>query len=184
VTARRSKPRKTSRRPAARKPSRRAKPRPGRSPARAEKRAPARKPAARAKPAPRPAAAKPAPGGALLALARKIVRATQDPTAFALRDLYADGAVSREATGEISTGIAELEAKLARWQAMQQETEWTPRNVFGDGSTICIEWDATVRMRDGRIVPLSEVAIHQVRDGRIVAERFYYDPRALAPQSA
>jgi ketosteroid isomerase-like protein len=159
MTARRSKSRKTTRRPAARK-------------------------ASRASASKRPRAAKPAPGSALLALARRIVRATQDPKGFAMRDLYAEGAVSREANGQIATGIAELEAKLARWQAMQEHTVWEARNVFADGNAICIEWDATVRMRDGRIVPLSEVAIHQIRDGRIVAERFYYNPLALAPQSA
>ena len=135
---------------------------------------------ARPKSAARPAA----PGAALLALARRIVRATQDPTGFSLRDFYADGAVSREANGSIATGLGELEAKLARWEAMQEHTDWVARNVFADGDSICIEWDATVRMRDGRIVPLSEVAVHQIRDGRIVAERFYYNPLALAPQSA
>ena len=172
MSARRSKPRKPARRPATRKASRsKSKARP-----RAAKRAARPKAAARAR------AAKPAAGSALVALARRIVRATQDPTGFALRDLYAEGAVSREASGDVATGIAELEAKLARWESMQEHTDWTPRNIFTDGDAICIEWDATVRMRDGRVVPLSEVAIHQVRDGRIVAERFYYDPKALAPR--
>ena len=180
MTARRSKPRKASRRPAARKASRSsASKRP-----RAAKRGAVAKRAARPKTAARAGAAKPAPGSGLLAFARRIVRATQDPKGFAMRDLYAEGAVSREATGQIASGIAELEAKLARWEAMQEHTVWEARNVFADDSAICIEWDATVRMRDGRIVPLSEVAIHQIRDGRIVAERFYYNPLALAPQPA
>ena len=174
MSARRSKSRKAARRPAARKASR----------SKGSRRPRAAKRAARPKAAARDRAAKPAAGSALLALARRIVRATQDPAGLTLRDLYAEGAVSREATGDVATGIAELEAKLARWESMQAHTDWTPRNVFTDGDSICIEWDATVRMRDGRIVPLSEVAIHQVRDGRIVAERFYYNPQALAPRAS
>ena len=176
MAARRPKPRKKSRKA----PTRR---RGARKPSRAKASAARPRAAAKRKPAAR-AAKTAAPGAALAALVRRIVRATQDPSGFSLRDLYAEGAVSREANGHIATGIAELEAKLAHWDSVQERSEWTPRRVFADGDAICIEWDATVHMRDGRIVPLSEVAIHQVRDGRIVAERFYYDPKALAPRPA
>jgi len=185
MATRRSKPRKAGRRPAARKSS------PGRSKARkpaGSRRAGAkpRKPAARgsAKASGRTAKPRSAPGSGLLALARKIVRATREPQRFDLRDLYAEGAVSREATGDIATGFAELEAKLARWDSMQERTEWNPRKVFAEGDSICIEWDATVWTRDGRVVPLAEVAVHEVRDGKIVSERFYYNPRVFAPQSS
>ena len=138
----------------------------------------------RAARAPRRAAKpKPAAGSSLASLARKIVRATSDPSRFDLRDLYAEGCVSREATGDVSTGFAGLEAKLKRWEAMQERTEWKPRRVLTDAECICIEWDATVHLRDGRVVPLAEVAVHEVRDGKIVAERFYYNPLALAPRA-
>src|SRR5262245_39384829 len=168
MATRKSKPRKKS---TSRKPAKRAKGRAGKPSARAPRRA--------SKPKPKPKAAA---GSPLAALARKIVRATQDPALFDLRDLYAEGAVSREANGNVATGIAGLEAKLARWEAMQERTEWKPRKVFTDSDAICIEWDATVHMRDGRVVPLVEVALHEIRDGKIVAERFYYNPMALAPQ--
>ena len=140
---------------------------------------------ARAGRAPRRAAKpKPAAGSSLASLARKIVRATSDPSRFDLRDLYAEGCVSREASGAVATGIAGLEEKLARWEAMQERTEWKPRRVLTDAECICIEWDATVHLRDGRVVPLAEVAVHEVRDGKIVAERFYYNPMALAPSGS
>ncbi len=171
MATRKSKPRKSGSRAPARNPAKRAK---TAKAGKARKRAAsARRPAAK----PRPAA-----GSALAAFARRIVRATQDPALFDLRDLYAEGAVSREATGDVATGIAGLEAKLARWESMQERTEWKPRKVFTDASAICIEWDATVHLRDGRVVPLAEVAVHEVRDGKIVSERFYYNPMALAPQ--
>jgi len=171
MATRKSKPRKKS---TSRKPAKRAKGRAGKRSATARS-APARRPA------PKP---KTAAGSPLAALARKIVRATQDPALFNLRELYAEGAVSREASGQVDTGIAGLEAKLARWESMQERTEWKPRKVFTDADAICIEWDATVHMRDGRVVPLVEVAVHEVRDGKIVAERFYYNPMALAPSGA
>jgi ketosteroid isomerase-like protein len=167
---------------------RKSKPRKSTSRARAGKAArptKAGKGARRAAKAPRRAAKpKAAAGSGLAAFARKIVRATQDPSLFDLRDLYAEGCVSREGTGDVATGIAGLEAKLARWESMQERSEWKPRKVFTDANCICIEWDATVHMRDGRVVPLAEVAVHEVRDGKIVAERFYYNPMALAPGGA
>jgi ketosteroid isomerase-like protein len=165
----RSKARKSKSRSRAGKTAKRAKA------AKAPKRA-ARAPARAAKP-------KAAVGSALAAFARKIVRATQDPSLLDLRELYAEGCVSREATGNVDTGLAGLEAKNRRWEAMQERSEWKPRKVWSDGNAICIEWDATVHMRDGRVVPFAEVAVHEVRDGKIVAERFYYNPMALAPQA-
>jgi len=184
MATRRKKASKAGRRPAARKSS------PARSKARkasaSRKGAKPQKTAARgaARASARTASPRAAAGSALLALARKIVRATQEPARFDLRDLYAEGAVSREASGDVATGFAELEAKLARWDSMQERTEWTPRKVLADGDSICIEWDATVWTRDGRVVPLAEVAVHDIRDGKIVSERFYYNPRVFAPQSS
>jgi hypothetical protein len=184
MATRNAKPRKTGRKPAARKSGTRTSKAPkkigkGRGTARS------RKPAARgaAKASRGTARPRAAAGSGLAALARKIVRATRDPQHFALRDLYAEGAVSREASGAIATGFAELEAKLAGWNSIQERTEWNARKVFTEGDSICIEWDATVWMRDGRVVPLSEVAVHEVRDGKIVSERYYYNPLALAPSA-
>ena len=112
------------------------------------------------------------------------MRATQDPAHFDLRGLYAEGCVSREPTGNVDTGFRAPEEKNRRWEAMQERSEWKPRKVWSDGDAICIEWDATVHMRDGRVVPFAEIAVHEVRDGKIVAERYYYNPMALAPRTA
>jgi ketosteroid isomerase-like protein len=163
---------KRSRKPAPRKAARKA----------AAKRAPRKA----AKQASRKAAApkKPAAGADLEALARRIVRATQNTALFDLRQLYAEGATSREATGDVATGYAGLEAKMKRWESMQMGTTWRPRNVFVKGDTICIEWDATVKLRDGRTVSLPEVAVHEVKNGKIATERYYYNPLALAPQTS
>ena len=144
-----------------------------------------RKKAARkgkAKPA-RARAKKAASGSPIEALARKIVRATSLPV-FPLRELYTDNAVSEEATGDVSRGIAGLEDKLKRWEQMQAGTKWKARNVWFRGNTICIEWDAQVTMRDGRTVQLREIGVHEIKGGKIAAERFYYNPMQLAPPQA
>jgi hypothetical protein len=118
-------------------------------------------------------------------LARKIVRMSQLPT-FGLAEikaLYNEDCVSQEGTGQVDRGYAGLEAKGKRWEQMQSGTTWKATHVWVGPKTICIEWDATVNLRDGRTVPLHEVAIHEIKNGKIQNERFYYNPMALAPPS-
>ena len=153
------------------------------------KKAPARKKSARRKPARKKTARKPARKkaaaprlSAVESLARKIIQSTTgDPTQFSFADLYAEGATSTEATGETVTGFAGLEQKLRQWESMQEHTVWKPINVFVNPDAICVEWDAEVKLRDGRVVNLRETAVHAVKNGKIVAERYYYNPTALAP---
>ena len=144
-----------------------------------KKKAAKKKPARRRAGKARAKAKKPA-GGGIEALARKIVRAT-NVTEFPLRAFYTEDAVSEEATGDVSRGIAGLEDKLKRWEQMQSGTKWKARNVWTRGNTICIEWDAAVTMRDGRTVQLREIGVHEIKGGKIKAERFYYNPMQLAP---
>lgn len=134
----------------------------------------------RAKPSRARAGKAGAGGSPIEALARKIVRATNAPV-FPLREIYAENAVSEEATGDVARGLAGLEDKLKRWEQMQSGTKWKARNVWCRGNTICIEWDAEVTMRDGRTVKLREVGVHEIKGGKIAAERFYYNPMQLAP---
>ena len=131
------------------------------------------------KPARRVAKAKPKASG-IDALARKIVRATQQPD-FPFATLYTVDCTSAEPMGEPARGHAGLEEKNARWAQMQSKSVWTARNVWTGKSTICIEWDGEVTLRDGRQVTLREIAVHEIRDGKIQHERYYYNPLALAP---
>jgi ketosteroid isomerase-like protein len=127
-------------------------------------------------------AKKPAAAG-LDALARKIVRMTSLPTfgLAELRELYNEDCTSREASGNVDRGIAELEKKGQWWAQVQTSTDWKATHVWVGPKTICIEWDATVNTRDGRTVKLHEVAVHEIKGGKIQDERFYYDPSALGP---
>jgi ketosteroid isomerase-like protein len=134
----------------------------------------ARRPAKRA-----PRSAKPS----IEAVARKIVRATQQPD-FPFVTLYAPDCTSTEAAGEPARGHAELEAKNARWGQFQISSKWTARNVWTGKNSVCIEWDGEVKTRDGRTLNLREIAVHEIKDGKIQHERFYYNPMALAPAAA
>jgi ketosteroid isomerase-like protein len=139
------------------------------------RRAPARR--AKKKAAPKRAAA------GLEALARKIVRMSQGPTfgAAEIRALYHPDAVSVEANGQSATGYAALEAKMKGWEQMTSAMVSKARNVWTGRNAICIEWDSTVTMRDGRTVELRETAVHEIKNGKIQSERYYYNPGALAP---
>jgi ketosteroid isomerase-like protein len=67
---------------------------------------------------------------------------------------------------------------------MQSGATWTAKRFWVGRNTICIEWDATVNLRDGRTVSLPEIAVHEIRGGKIQSERFYYNPLVLAPRTA
>jgi ketosteroid isomerase-like protein len=173
-----------SRKKTPRKKASRKKP-PARKKAAARKKLPARKKAARKTPTPKKVARKrsatPRPS-VTETLARNIIRGTTgDPAQISLADLYAANATSTEASGDTVTGFSGLEQKARQWEAMQEHTVWKPLHVFVNPDSICIEWDAVVKLRDGRVVKLRETAVHEVKAGRIVAERYYYNPMALAP---
>jgi hypothetical protein len=135
------------------------------------RRVPARKSAAKK------AAAKPA-GSGLEALARKIVRMSQGPTfgAAEIRALYHPDAVSVEGNGVEAVGHAGLEQKMKGWEQMTSGMVSKAVNVWTGPRTICIEWDSTVTLRDGRTLQLRETAIHEIEDGKIRRERYYYNP--------
>lgn len=118
----------------------------------------------------------------LEALARKIVRAGQDPSAPVL-ELYAADCVSVEGSGEVSRGLAGIEEKMRRWEQMQRGARFKARHVWLGKNTVCVEWDGEVDLRDGPTVELHEVAVHEIENGKIVSERYYYNPLSLAPPS-
>jgi ketosteroid isomerase-like protein len=118
------------------------------------------------------------------ALARKIIRVTQDPSRFVLEDLYAEDCTSwgpRQA--EPALGHEGLRAKREGWEEAQDSSKavWTPLNLFSKKNSICIEWEMDLVMRDGRSVKMTEIAIHHIKGGKIASERFYYDPAQLEP---
>jgi hypothetical protein len=140
------------------------------------RRAPARRKAGKKK----VAAKRADPAAALSAFARKIVKTTLENGDF--MSLYSPDVVSTEGTGQTVHGHAGLAEKLKGWEQMQESATWKARSVCLDprSGTICVEWEGQVKLRGGPTVRMVEAAIHEVKNGKIVAERYYYNPGALA----
>ena len=145
----------------------------------------AKKTAAKTTKKTKPRAAAPAPKGApsladLRRIARSIVTATSVADEKRMLTLYADSVESEEA-GQLPTyGIEAIKQKNEQWNKMVSDAKWHARNLWADGQTVIIEWEAQLTLRPGnRKVLFREIAVHEVRGGKIVRERFYYDPGIL-----
>lgn len=132
-----------------------------------------------------PRAAAPAPKGApsladLRRIARSIVTATSVADEKRMQSLYADSVESEEA-GQLPTyGIEAIKQKNEQWNKMVSDAKWHARNLWADGQTVIIEWEAQLTLRPGgRKALFREIAVHEVRGGKIVRERYYYDPSIL-----
>ena len=133
----------------------------------------------------KPKAAAAAPKGApsladLRRIARSIVTATSVADDKRMLSLYADSIESEEA-GQLPTyGIEAIKQKNEQWSKMVSDARWHARNLWADGQTIIIEWEAQLTLRPGnRKALFREIAVHEVRGGKIVRERYYYDPSIL-----
>ncbi|MBM4247329.1 MAG: nuclear transport factor 2 family protein [Deltaproteobacteria bacterium] len=133
----------------------------------------------------RPKAAAPAPKGAptladLRRIARAIVTATSLSDDKRMLSLYADAVESEEAGQQPTYGIEAIKQKNEQWAKMVSDARWHARNLWADGQTVIIEWEAQLTLRPGgRKVLFRELAVHEVRGGKIARERFYYDPSIL-----
>jgi ketosteroid isomerase-like protein len=113
-------------------------------------------------------------------IARSIVTATAVMDEKRLMSLYADSVESEEAGQNPSYGIEAIKQKGERWRKRVSDQRWHARNLWVDGQTIIVEWEAQLTLKPGgKRVILREVAIHEIRAGKIVRERFYYDPSIL-----
>jgi ketosteroid isomerase-like protein len=114
-------------------------------------------------------------------IARSIVTSTSVMDERRMVSLYADSIESQEAGEAPTYGIDALRTKLERFNKRIASQRWHARNLWVDGQTVIVEWEAHLTLKPGsRKVVLHEIAIHEVRNGQIVRERFYYDPRILA----
>ncbi len=153
-------------------------PAPARKKAASARRTARKKTARQAAPKRKPAEPRETPEAALV---RRILAAAADPSKFDIADLYTLDCVSIEGNGMRVEGHAGLRAKVAEWQAGLESSTWEARHVFTRPGAIAIEWDAQIKFKDGRSVRMNELAVHELRGGKIAAERYFYDPAALAP---
>ncbi|MFM7735473.1 MAG: nuclear transport factor 2 family protein [Alphaproteobacteria bacterium] len=128
--------------------------------------------------------AKPPRGAATQSELRRVARAIVTSTSVhdekRMLALYADSIESQEANQLPVYGIEAIKLKAEQWRKMVSDSRWHARNMWCDGQTVIIEWEAQLTLRPGsRKVLLREIAVHEIRAGRIVRERFYYDPSVL-----
>lgn len=129
----------------------------------------------------------PAPRGAptladLRRIARSIVTSTSVMDEKRMMALYSDSIESEEVAGSSrpAYGLEALKKKSEDWDKRVNDARWHARNLWCDGQTVIIEWEAQLAMKPGgRKVLHREIAIHEVRNGKIVRERYYYDPTPL-----
>jgi len=129
----------------------------------------------------------PAPRGAptladLRRIARSIVTSTSVMDEKRMMALYSDGIESEEMTAgsRVAYGLDALKKKAEDWDKRVSDARWHARNLWCDGQTVIIEWEAQLALKPGgRKVLHREIAIHEIRNGKIVRERYYYDPTEL-----
>ena len=129
----------------------------------------------------------PAPKGAptiadLRRIARSIVTSTAVMDERRMLSLYADSIESEEVgqNQHPTYGIEALKQKVINWNKRVTDARWHARNLWCDGQTVIIEWEAQLNLKPGgRKVLHREIAIHEVRNGKVVRERYYYDPTPL-----
>ena len=145
----------------------------------------AKKPAAKARstrPAAKTAALSPrgAPTTAeLRRVARSIVTATSVNDSKRMLSLYHEGVESTEPGQPTTRGLAALKKKFADFEERYGESKWYARNLWVDGQTVIIEWEAQMQSRPYKGRSFREIAVHELRNGKIIRERFYYDTRQL-----
>ena len=112
-------------------------------------------------------------------IARAIVTSTSVADAKRTQSLYAETVEFPDLAGHESTahGLQGLTEELGLWDRRTSDSRWHARNLWCDGQTIIIEWEARMASRPGGREELHrEVAIHEIRNGKIVRERFYHEP--------
>lgn len=129
---------------------------------------------------------KAAPKGApsladLRRIARSVVTSTSVMDERRMMSLYADSIESEEvvAGSRPVLGIEALRNKGEVWDKRVSDARWHARNLWCDGQTVIIEWEAHLTLKGGRKALHREVAIHEIRNGKIARERYYYDPAQL-----
>ena len=100
----------------------------------------------------------------------------------AIEKFYAPDASTRENTGDPVIGRETLMAKERGVMAAFRKIEAArlgPSLIEGD--TVAARWKFTFTGADGSVRVLEEIAWQAWRGDQLVEERFFYDPRQMAP---
>jgi ketosteroid isomerase-like protein len=95
--------------------------------------------------------------------------------ANAQNELYAENAVSIEPEGSPAEGLAALNAKAEKWNAMVEEIHSTDvSDPLVAGNFFSVKMVLDISLKGGVRNRGEQIAIYEVKDGKIVREQFFY----------
>ena len=100
----------------------------------------------------------------------------------AIQRYYAEGASMQENNDAPRVGLAALVANEQRVMSLFKQLKGkslAPPAISGD--RVAINWAFDFTRADGSAVRLEEIAWQRWEGDKVVEERFFYDPRQLAP---
>ncbi len=77
--------------------------------------------------------------------------------------------------------VANERKVLARMRSVKSTCVWP---VFVDGDRVVIRWIFELETHEGASARMEELACQRWEGDRVVEEKFFYDPRQLAPLQA
>jgi ketosteroid isomerase-like protein len=116
-------------------------------------------------------------------LERFIAKVESNAHDVAIEEYYTADASMQENEQPPRRGRDELVARerkvLARAKSVRSQCV---RPVFVSGDHVVIRWVFEFENRDGTRTRLDELACQRWEDDRVAEEKFFYDPRQLAPK--
>ena len=111
-------------------------------------------------------------------LGHKLVEMCNDSKNFdVMEQMYADGMVSVEPTGQATTGKQAVIDKSKKWADDNEIHSQAVQGPFFHGEdrfATQSTWKVT-RNDTGETVTLNEVTVYTVKDGQLVKEEFFFD---------
>ncbi len=115
-------------------------------------------------------------------LERFIARVEANFHAEAIEEFYAPGASMQENDLPARVGRDALAANERKVLARMRSVKSTcVRPVFVNGDRVVIRWVFEFETLEGAGARMEELAYQRWEGDRVVEERFFYDPRQLAP---
>lgn len=100
----------------------------------------------------------------------------------AIEKFYAADAQTRENQAPPTVGKAALIAKESKVLASYKEVKTERLSpILVEGDTVVFHWRFTFTPESGPLRIMEELALQTWRGEQLVEERFFYDPRQLAP---
>ena len=103
----------------------------------------------------------------------------------AIERFYAEDASTRENMAQPTVGKQALIAKERKVLASYKSVATTRLSpILMDGDTVVFHWRFEFTPENGHVRTMEELALQTWRGEELIEERFFYDPRQLAPSAA